>query len=696
MRNPLKLGLIAALLGSIASMGSGGSESAAAPAAAAPAAVAHVIDVAGMDPSVDPGDDFYAYTNGRWMKSTEIPPDRSSFGTFSILEDTVSKRTADLIRSAGKSRRPARSDAAKVGAFYDAYMDEDAIEARGLAPLKAELDAIAAISDRKTLARVLGGGLRADVDALNNTHFHTDRVFGLWAAPDFANPDRNVAYLMQGGLGMPDRDNYLNTGEKDKELQAKYRAHLAALRKLAGIPDPEAGAARVYELERKIAEKHGSRTDSVDVLKANNPWKVSEFATRAPGLDWAAYFDAAGLADQPMIMVWQPPGIVGESALAGSEPLDVWKEYLTVRAIDRAASLLPKAFAEERFRFYGTALSGATEQRPRWKRAVNATGEALGESVGKLYVARWFPASAKAQAQKMVRNIVEAFRKRIDKLDWMSPATRARAKAKLDTLYVGIGYPDRWRDYSGLEVVRGDALGNSERAELFEYRQSLAKLGKPVDKTEWCMTPQTVNAVNLPLQNALNFPAAILNPPFFEAGANASDNYGSIGSVIGHEISHSFDDQGSQFDERGRLFMWWTPEDFAHFGAAAEKLAAQYDAYEPLPGLHVNGKLTLSENIADVAGVSAAFDGYRASNGGKPGPARDGLTGDERFFIAFGQAWRGKQRPEALRSALMTDGHAPGEFRADAVRNVDAWYEALKVQPGRRLYLPPDARVRVW
>jgi len=696
MRNPLKLGLIAALLASIASMGSGGAESAEAPAPAAPSAAAHVVDLAGMDPSVDPGDDFYAYTNGRWMKSTEIPPDRSSFGTFSILEDTVSKRTADLIRSAGKSRGAAGSDAAKVGAFYDAYMDEDAIEAKGLAPLKAELDAIARISDRKSLARVLGSGLRADVDALNNTNFHTDRVFGLWAAPDFANPDRNVAYLMQGGLGMPDRDNYLNTGEKDKELQAKYRDHLAALWKLAGTSDPETGAARVYELERKIAEKHGSRTDSVDVLKANNPWKLSEFAAKAPGLDWETYFDAAGLADQPMIMVWQPSGLIGESALARSEPLDVWKEYLIVRAIDRDSSLLPKAFAEERFRFYETALRGATEQRPRWKRAVNAAGEALGESVGKLYVERWFPASAKAQAQRMVRNIVEAFRKRIDKLDWMSPATRARAKAKLDTLYVGIGYPDRWPDYSGLEVVRTDALGNARRAELFKYRQSLAKLGKPVDKTEWCMTPQTVNAVNLPLQNALNFPAAILNPPFFDAGAPASDNYGSMGTVIGHEISHSFDDQGSQFDERGRLFNWWTPEDFAHFGSAAEKLAAQYDAYEPLPGMHVNGKLTLSENIADVAGVSASFDGYRAANRGRPGPARDGFTGDQRFFIAFGEALRGKQRPEALRSALMTDGHAPGEFRADTVRNVDAWYEAFKVQPGRRLYLPPEARVRVW
>jgi len=656
----------------------------------------HGIDVAGMDRSVDPGDDFFAYTNGGWLKATEIPPDRSSFGTFSVIDDTVRKRTADLIQSAGKSQGPAGSDAAKVGAYYEAFMDEKVIETRGLSPVKAELDAIAAISDRKSLARVLGSGLRADVDALNNTNFHTDRLFGLWAAPDFANPERNVAYLMQGGLGMPDRDNYRNTTPKDVELQDKYRRHLAALLQIAQIPEAEARAGRVYEFERKIADTHVSRTDSLDVLKANNPWKLAEFPSKAPGLDWAEYFAAAGLSAQPMIMVWHPSGIVGESALARSEPVELWKDYLTVRAIDRASPLLPKAFADEYFRFYGTALRGTTEQRPRWKRAVDATGDALGESVGKLYVERWFPASAKAEAQKMVRNIVEAFRKRIDRLDWMTPATRAKAKAKLDTLYVGIGYPERWRDYSGLKVERGDAFGNSERAELFQYRWSVAKLGKPVDKAEWSMTPQTVNAVNLPLQNALNFPAAILNPPFFDAASDPADNYGSIGTVIGHEISHSFDDQGSQFDERGRLFNWWTKEDFAHFGKAAERLAAQYDAYEPLPGLHVNGKLTISENIADVAGVAAAFDAYRTANGGKPGPTKEGLTGDQRFFIAFGQAWRSKERPEALRNQVMTDGHAPGEYRADTARNIDAWYDAFRVQPGRKLYLAPDARVRVW
>ncbi|MEP7132206.1 MAG: M13 family metallopeptidase [Acidobacteriota bacterium] len=664
--------------------------------AAGPAAVPRGLDVPGMDRSVDPGDDFYAYANGGWMKATPIPADRSTYGLFTILEEEVNERIAASIRQAGQSKAPSESDAAKVGAYYDAYMDERTIEGKGLTPIVAEIDEIAAVADRKSLARLLGRGLRADVDALNNTRFHTDRLFGLWVSPDFANPERNVAYLLQGGLGMPDRDNYRNAGPKDLELQAAYRAHIAAVLKLARIPDADSKAARIDDLEHRIADAHVSRTESEDVLKANNPWPLRGFAERAPGLDWGTYFEAAGLSAQPMIMVWQPSGISGIAALVGSQPLDVWKDYLTFHAIDRDSRLLPKRFADERFRFYGTILTGAPQQRARWKLAVNATNGALGDAVGRLYVGRYFPPEAKAQAQAMVVNIVAAFRKRIDNLEWMSPATREKAKAKLDTLYVGIGYPEHWRDYSTLTVARADALGNARRAELFEYRRSIAKLGQRVDKSEWCMTPQTVNAVNLPLQNALNFPAAILNPPFFDASAEAAQNYGAIGTVIGHEISHSFDDQGSQFDARGRLLNWWTPEDFAHFGTAAGRLAGQFDTYEPLPGLHVNGRLTLSENIADVAGVAAAYDAYRVARGSGASEDLQGLTADQRFFLAFAQAWRGKARPEALRGQLMTDGHAPGEYRADTVRNIDAWYQAFRVQPGRKLYLEPDARVRIW
>jgi putative endopeptidase len=653
------------------------------------------VDVAGMDRAILPGNDFFAYANGGWLKVTEIPPDRATIGAFSLIDEEVQRRTRDLIQQAAAKAAPG-SPAAQVGVYFAAFMDEQAIEKRGLQPVQAELDAIAAIHDRASLSRVLGSQLRADVDALNRTNFHTSRLFGLWAAPDFADPSRYAAYLFQGGLGMPDRDNYRNTDDKARELQAKYRAHITTLLEQVDGRSSAALADRVYGLESKIAGVHVSRTDSVDVHKANNPWPTVEFDTRAPGLDWKAFFEAAGLSGQKTIIVWHPTATVGISALVASEPVEDWKQYLRVLVLDRASALLPRAYAEEQFRFHGTALTGQPKPRDRWKRAVAATSAALGDAVGKMYVDRYFPPQAKAQAQEMVKNIIAAFHRRIDALDWMSPATRARASAKLDTLYVGIGYPEHWSDYSGLKVEKDDALGNADRSLLYEYRRSLAKLGKPVDKTEWCMTPQTVNAVNLPLQNALNFPAAIMNPPFYDAEGDPIQNYGAMGSVIGHEISHSFDDQGSQFDADGRLVNWWTPEDMAHFQAAAKRLVAQYDAYEPLPGLHVNGQLTLSENIADVAGVSAAYDGYRASNAGKPSEAIQGFGPDQRFFIAFGQTWRRKTRPEAQRAQLLTDGHAPGPFRADTVRNVDAWYAAFDVKPGEKLYLEPPDRVRVW
>jgi putative endopeptidase len=644
------------------------------------------VDVAGMDRSVKPGDDFYKFANGGWTKVTEIPPDRAAYGAFTIIDEDVNGRLRDLVSGAGGS----------VQAFYEAYMDEDGIEKRGLTPVQPELDAIAKISDRASLSRFLGAQLRADVDALNNTRFHTDRLFGLWAAPAFAHPDHYVAYFFQGGLGLPDRDYYRKSDEKSLALQAKYRTHVAAVLGLAKIADAPAQAGRIYALEKKIADVHVSRTDSVDVHKADNPWRPAEFATRAPGVDWTAFFSAAGLAEQNVIMVWHPSGVSGIAALVGQEPLSLWKEYLAFRTLDRASPLLPRAFAEEHFRFYDTALTGALKPRDRWKRAVSATSVALGDTVGQLYVGKYFPPQAKADAQVMVKNIVAAFARRIDALSWMSPATRTKARAKLDTLYIGIGYPDHWQSYDGLKIAKDDAFGNQERSALFEYRRSLARLGKLVDKSQWCMTPQTVNAVNLPLQNALNFPAAIMNPPFYDAAGDPVQNYGGIGTVIGHEISHSFDDQGSQFDAEGRLVNWWTPEDLAHFQQAGERLAAQYDAYEPLPGLHVNGKLTLSENIADVAGVSAAYDGYRAAYGKNLPPPIEGFDSDQRFFLSFGQIWRRLIRPEALRNQLLTDGHSPGPYRADTVRNVDAWYAAFGIAPGQTLYLTPEARVRVW
>lgn len=651
------------------------------------------IDVAGMDRAVNPGDDFFGYVNGGWMKKTEIPADRSAFGTFDKIFDMVSKRTADLITEAGKSNNP---EAKMVADYYAAYMNEQEIETRGLEPLKAELAEIAALRDNAHLSRMLGSQLRDDVDPLNSTNFHTDRLFGLFISADFNNPKKNVPYLLQGGLALPDRDNYVNTDANNAQLQAKYKKHIVTILTMAKIADAEAKAERIYGLEKQIAETHATRAESSDVNKANNPWKIGEFEVKAPGLNWNEYFKAAGLSEQPMIMAWHPNAIKGISALVKNVPLDVWKEYLIFHSIDRSSRLLPKAFADEAFSFYSKELLGVPQQRPRTQRAINATSGALGDVVGKLYVEKYFPPKAKTEVQTLVKNIVAAFGKRIDNLTWMSAETKAKAKAKLNTLYVGVGYPDNWRSYKGLEISNNDALGNSRRIGVFDYHLSLAKLNQPVDKTEWWMTPQTVNAVNLPLQNALNFPAAILLPPFFDPNADPVENYGSLGGIIGHEISHSFDDSGSQFDADGRLINWWVAADYDHFKQSSAMLIAQYDKYEPLPGLHLNGQQTLGENIADVAGLAAAYDAYRTAYNGKPAPDANGLTGDQRFFVAFGQSWRNKVRPETLRVIVVTDGHSPDEFRADTVRNNDAWYTAFDIKPGNKLYLAPEARVKVF
>jgi putative endopeptidase len=661
-------------------------------ASAKPAAESHGLDLAGMDRTVKPGDDFYSYADGGWMKATEIPADRSSYGAFAILREQAGKRTVDLIQNASKSNT---GDAKKIADFYAAFMDEKTIEEKGMRPIAAELAAIDAIGDKAALARFIGTQLRADVDPLNNAEIHTSRLFGIWVSPDFADPKHNVGYLLQGGLGMPDRDNYLATDEQATTQQKQYQQHIAATLKLAKLSDPEARAARVYELERRIAEAHATRTESAEVQNARR-WPLAEFAINAPGFAWSEFFAGAGLSKQAHAYVWQPKAFTAIAAQVAAEPLDAWKDYLKFQAIDRAAPYLSSAFADERFRFHGTAMTGAPQQRERWKRGVDATNGALGSAVGRLYAARYFPPESKAAAQKMVKEIIAAFGKRVESLDWMSAETKAKAKAKLSTIYVGIGYPDRWTDYSNLVIKRDDALGNVERGERFNYHEQIAKLDKPVDKTEWWMTPQTVNAVNLPLQNALNFPAAILNPPFFDAKADPVVNFGGIGTVIGHEISHSFDDQGALFDAEGRLANWWTKEDFAHFNEAGNRLAAQYDTYEPLPGIHLSGKLTLGENIADVAGVAAAYDGYRMAYGGREAPTKHGLTGDQQFFLSFAQIWRTKTRPEALRNSLMTNGHAPGMFRAFTVRNIDAWYKAFDVKPGETLYLEPATRVRIW
>ncbi|HET8734719.1 MAG TPA: M13 family metallopeptidase, partial [Anaeromyxobacteraceae bacterium] len=647
---------------------------------------------------VAPGNEFYDHANGAWMAAAVIPPDRAYSGPILAVQEVVVARTRAIDEEAARAGAPKGSELQQIGDTWASFMDEATIEARGAEPLRPALARIAAIGDRRQLAVFLGGTVRADVDLLNSTDLHTPNVLGLWVEQDLDDPSRNAAYLVQGGLGLPDRSYYLDEGSDFSSLRVKYRVHLAAMFRLAGTPAAEADARaeRVLAHETKLARTHASRTDTYDVQKGNNPWTRAELVARAPGLDWGAFLEAAGLARQPGFIVWQPGAVKGLAALVASEPVAIWKEYLEARALEQAAPYLSRAFVEESFRFHGAELQGTARMLPRWMRAVAVTDAALGEAVGKLYVARHFPEEARRELQGMVDRIVAAFDRRLDALDWMSPATREMARKKLAAMKVGIARPDAWKSYAGLKVVRGDAFGNQERASHHAYEQALARLGRAPDRGAWAMLPQTVNAVNLPVRNALNFPAGYLEPPFYDRDASLAVKYATIGATIGHEVTHGFDDQGALFDAEGRLRSWWTPEDMRHFEAAGQRLVAQYDAYRPFPDLAVNGKLTLSENIADLAGLAAAHDAWRDALGGAPAPVLDGLTGEQQFFLAYAQSHRVKERDPALREAVLTDGHSPGRYRALTVRNLDAWYPAFGVSPGQGLYLAPADRVRVW
>ncbi|MGN6740715.1 M13 family metallopeptidase [Dyella sp.] len=668
---------------------------AAAPNATA-AAMPSGVDKAGMDTSKPAGDGFFQYTNGTWLKNTPIPDDRSSTGSFLKLYEKAQQRTAELIQKAGEGNPAAGSNERKIADYYAAYMNTDAIEKAGLTPLQPELSAIEGVTSRTDLAKVLGSRLRADVDPINATNFHTDHLFGLFVTQGLEDTSQNLAYLLQGGLALPSRDYYVSDDADTKAIRDKYRAYVVSLLKQAGDKNADAEADTVLALETKIARAQTSLIDSQDVHKANNLWSMADFTKKAPGLDWSTYFKAAGLDGTKNIDVWQPDAVTGLAKLVGSEPLSAWKTLLRFHTINHYAGLLPKAYADLQFGFYGHDLQGVPKQRARTKDAIDATGNDLGDAVGQIYVKNYFPASSRAEVEQMVKNIIGAFDQRIDTLAWMTPATKAKAKEKIKTLRVGVGYPDTWRDYGSLEIKPDDALGNHMRAEAAEYAHQKAKIGQPVDRGEWWMTPQTVNAVNLPLQNALNFPAAILEAPFFDPKADPAANYGAIGAVIGHEISHSFDNTGADFDAQGKLSNWWTPDDLKHFEDAGQKLVKQYDAYEILPGLHVNGQQTLGENIADVSGLTASLAAYHASLGGKPAPVIDGLTGDQRFFIAFGQNWRSKIRDAAARVRAATDVHAPAQFRAETARNLDDWYQAFDVKPGQTMYLDPAQRVKIW
>jgi predicted metalloendopeptidase len=653
------------------------------------------IELSWMDKSVKPGDDFFNFADGTWLKTTPIPADRSRIGGFFIADQQREKNTRQLFDAILKAN-PTSGNDALIANYYKAYVNTDAIDRAGLAPAKADLDAVGKIADKHQLSSAIGSTLRSDTDPLNATNFQTQNLFGVFVSQGLNTPGEQLPYLMQGGIGLPDAQYYLAADPKMSDIRNKYRAYVQQILQLAGYPDPQGSAGRIMDLETKIAKAHETREQSADFKQGAQVWTRQQLEQKAPGIDWTALLGAAGLAGAQKFDAYHYAAIPKLAALVGSEPLQNWKDWLAFHTINQQANVLPKPFRDASFSFYGTTLSGTPQQRPRDALALNATSNALQDSVGKAYVDKYFPASSKARIQDMVTNLKAAFERRVKAIGWMSPATKQEALRKVEGIVVGVGYPDTWRDYAGLTITGDNAYANQRNAALWEYRNQIAKIGKPMDRHEWWMPPQLVNAVNLPVQNALNFPAAILVKPFFDPNADNAFNYGAIGATIGHEISHSFDTGGALFDAEGAMRNWWTPADFKNFQSQADMLVKQFDAYEALPGLHLNGKLTINENIADVAGLGAAYEAYKASLKGKAAPVINGLTGDQRFFIAFAQSWAAKWRPESLRQIVLTNEHAPDQFRAQTVRNIDAWYPAFNVQPGQKLYLAPDKRVKIW
>ena len=639
---------------------------------------------ADIDRSIKPGDDFYRYANGVWLGTVAVPVGQTSYDTRALLKGRTSQRVRELVEDAARATNNADSITRKVGDYYASFIDEAGIEAKGLAPVAAEMSAISEIADKTSLAGYLGSTLNTEVDGLTS---NADHIFGLFVNQGFEDAQHNLPHLFQGGLGLPNRDAYLDP--EKAELRSRYQAHIATMLKLAGIADSEAKSARILALEIRVAQTFAPDSDAADVFKQNNPWKRVNFGTKAPGIDWDAYFKAAGMPTQSDFIVWQPTAVTGVSALVASESLDAWKDYLRFHLIEHYAVVLPKAIAAEHFAF-------AQSTAGRTSLAIDATNAALGQAVGKLYTQRYFPPRAKAKAQAMVRDLIYAYRARISNLTWMSAETKQKALAKLAALTVGVGYPDKWIDYSTLKIVRGDAFGNMRRAEAFNRSQNLAKLRQSPDPAEWTIDPQIVGAIIMFSPNSEFFSAGILQPPYFDPDGDTASNYGSTGAGMAHEISHSFDELGNIYDAQGRLGKWWSAEDLAQYHAAAAQLAAQFDGYCPFSDICINGKHVLSESIADLAGLLVAHDAYILAVKGKPDVVIAGLSGEQRFFLAFSQRWRKIQSESALRNQVKTDTHPPGEYRSDIVRNVDAWYKAFNVQPGDKLYLAPNDRVRIW
>jgi putative endopeptidase len=635
------------------------------------------IDTAGMDKSIAPGDDFFGYVNGNWEKTTQIPADKSSAGLAQDLVDLSRDRVHAILEAAAKDPN------SKIGMAYAAYLDTATIDKKGLAPIQPWLDTIKALKSKSGYPALVA---QADRNGIGTP-------FNSGVEQDAKNPEQYIFEMEQDGLGLPDRDYYLDARFKP-QLDA-YRAHIAKMFTLAGEPDAEARAKAIVDFETEIAKVSWNRVDSRDADKTYNRMTVAELQKRAPGYDFAAYLAANGTPVASLV-VDQPSAFTGIARLIEATPLEVLKDQLLLRSLDNYGAVLPAAFDAERFAMYGTVLRGTPQQAERWKRAADHTSNILTDEVAKPYVAKYFPPATKAAIDLLVKNVIAALSDRVGKLDWMTPETKAKARAKLAAFTPRLGYPSQWHDYSKLRIVAGDAFGNALRANQWQHDWNKSKLGQPIYRWEWFMTPMTVNAQANPTLVAITFPAAILQPPYFDPNADPAVNYGSIGAIIGHEISHHYDDQGAKFDKTGRLIQWWTDADIAAFKARTDKLVAQYDAYEPLPGMHIKGALTLGENAADLAGLNAALDAYHTSLGGKPAPVIDGTTGDQRFFMAYAQGWRLLRREADQRKLLVSDPHAPEQARTFEVRNMDAWYGAFGVQPGAKLYLAPADRVKIW
>lgn len=640
-----------------------------------------------MDRAVKPGDDFYLYAAGSWEKTTQIPADRSYYGLDSVIAERAEQDLREIAEAAAAANAAPGTTGQKVGDFYAAYMNEAAIEAKGLEPLRPLLAEIAAIKTSDDLAAALGRTMSGFGAA----------PFGLYVDIDAKDPTSYAVHLHQAGLGLPDRDYYLRREKEYADIRAAYRAYVEKMLTLGGVPAPRPRAESILALETRIARVQWPAEESRDAEKIYNPMTLADLEAEAPGLAWRKFAAAAGIENAAKIIVAQRSAFPRLADIVDATSIDVWKAYLTFHALDQAAPFLPKAFDDANFDFRGRILSGRKVEAVRWKRAVRLLDTNIGEALGEAYVRRRFPAASRAAAQDLIANLKRALGLMIGEAAWLDAATKTAAQAKLDAMGLKIGYPDRWRDYAALEVVPGDALGNVMRAAAFDYRRNLAKLGQPIDRSEWFMTPQTVNAYNDFARNEIVFPAGILQPPFFDANADPAVNYGAIGAVIGHEISHGFDDQGRKFDATGKLADWWTAKDAAAYTTEAERLVAQFNAFEVLPGLRINGKLTLGENIADLAGLAIAYRAYKLSLAGREPPLRDGLTGDQRFFLAYAHSWIGKRSEASLRQQVLSNEHSPERWRVNGiVRNFDPWYDAFPVGPGDKLYLKPSDRVRLW